>query len=130
MATVLRAQDVVELLQNPSSLISVSGDFSREWSLQSIALPAEDLRVVAVYSRDALGQERIDVVGRSFKAMYQGAHPHESDETGAAPTIATVPDTHLTAVEAKALALVRYVQHFHQMTVEGLIVEFVIDAAG
>jgi len=124
-ATVLRAAECADYLKQRSAAID-----SEEWSLQSIALPAEDLRVVAVYSRDALGQERIDVVGRSFKAMYQGAHPHESDETGAAPTVATVPDTHLTAVEAKALALVRYVQHFHQMTVEGLIVEFVIDAAG
>merc|ERR1719375_1092065 len=99
----------MDLLKEPHSPRAAAGDLSEEWSLQSIVAPAEDLRTVAVYSRGPLREERIDVIGRSYQAMYQindSRGPQPSSASNAAPTaLATVPEAQAMKVEAKAQAM-------------------------
>jgi len=131
VASVLTVGEVTEVLHGSPSTQNVPGESQEQWSLQSIVRPVEDLRIVAVYSRDGLGQERVDVVGRSYRAMYKNADGQGLPEAGASrAAIAVVPRVSATAAEAKAMAMVQYVKRFFGRSVESLIAEFLVDEAG
>jgi len=141
-AEVLNASQLLELLEGPSAsanggVASTSStllsrlDDDEEWSLQSLVIPSTDLRVVAVYSKQRDEEECLDLVGRSFGAVYPLAGHEPWEGAGAPPQAAVaVPNALAAAVEAKTLALVGYVHRFFGRTVESLIAEFVSDPSG
>jgi len=128
-AVVLTASELLDLLERPNE-----GRFSddEEWSLQSLVLPgAGDLRVIAVYSRDTLGEERLDIVGRSFSEVYAvDDASRQSHKTASAMPSLSMPEKETRAIRAKVLALVEYVQRFHLHSIESLVLEFVVDCEG
>lgn len=146
-ALVLTATEVSALLgvADASALPphSAGGRGRGEWSLQSLVRPAEDLRLVVRYARDERGQEGIHVDGHSYQALYDtrggrgddvvGApvapSPDDGETTREEPGV-VVPEAHATAVEAKVLALVRYIWHFHKRRIERLAAEFIVDDSG
>eukprot|EP00928_Gymnodinium_smaydae_P039171 TRINITY_DN26814_c0_g3_i1.p1 TRINITY_DN26814_c0_g3~~TRINITY_DN26814_c0_g3_i1.p1 ORF type:complete len:1001 (-),score=169.33 TRINITY_DN26814_c0_g3_i1:66-3068(-) len=132
-ALLLSASEVIHLLEQPEARLHFV-DEAETWSLQSLATPPDDLRVVAVYSRDAPGEERLDLIGRRYQSVYcLGANdaplpPPEGAREDSAEVVFGANDPRTVPVRAKVMALVRYVQHFHGQQVESLIAEFVMDA--
>eukprot|EP00930_Biecheleria_cincta_P045205 TRINITY_DN31166_c0_g1_i1.p1 TRINITY_DN31166_c0_g1~~TRINITY_DN31166_c0_g1_i1.p1 ORF type:complete len:771 (+),score=117.31 TRINITY_DN31166_c0_g1_i1:124-2436(+) len=132
-AEVLNASQLMELLGR-----SGKDRFADEewWSLQALVVPSTNLRIVAVYSRSALGEESLDVVGRSFSAVYAlgACDPWQAEErsqsSASSNAAIDIPEALASAAEAKTLAMVQYVQQFHGHFVESLIVEFVSDTSG
>eukprot|EP00927_Polykrikos_kofoidii_P043548 TRINITY_DN37620_c0_g1_i1.p1 TRINITY_DN37620_c0_g1~~TRINITY_DN37620_c0_g1_i1.p1 ORF type:complete len:942 (+),score=130.99 TRINITY_DN37620_c0_g1_i1:108-2933(+) len=124
--TVLSVSDVISLLEQRGGHCLADAD---EWSLQSVVVPAEDVRLVAIYSRDKLGEERLDIVGRKYRTVYQLGDTFGPPQLPAEAPI-VVSEARAVAVEGKVLSLVRYVQRFHRRFVESLIAEFLIDNSG
>lgn len=132
-AEVLNASQLMELLDRAGKQRFGEDEW---WSLQALVLPPTNLRVVAVYSRNALGEECLDVVGRSFSSVYSlgNSGPWEADEkmqsSASSSAAVDVPGALSSAAEAKTLAMVQYIQQFHGHLVESLIAEFVSDSSG
>lgn len=126
---VVLASELMELLETPTGPLRPADVGPDEcWSLQALVPTSRDVRLVASYSRDALDKESIEVTSRSYKAMYPMASLVVGiNELEAASSV--VPPEQAAAVEAKTLALVRYVQLFHQQRLNGLMVEFVLDSS-
>eukprot|EP00746_Dinoflagellata_sp_MGD_P166208 gnl/MRDRNA2_/MRDRNA2_95944_c0_seq1.p1 gnl/MRDRNA2_/MRDRNA2_95944_c0~~gnl/MRDRNA2_/MRDRNA2_95944_c0_seq1.p1 ORF type:complete len:925 (+),score=204.66 gnl/MRDRNA2_/MRDRNA2_95944_c0_seq1:108-2882(+) len=125
VAVVLTAADVTALLQR------LPHDFgeAEEWSLQSLVEPAEDLRIVSVYSCDDFGEEKSDIYGRQYSSIYPIDGSMPQGQKSAADTCLDIAPARKSAVQSKTLSIVQYVSRFHGLHVNGLILEFVLDAA-
>jgi len=130
-STVLTLRALTDLLQR-----ALQGAESRDrdvWSVQTIVKPSEDLRVLSVYNCDANGTEKSEIFGRSYTKLYNGDYSsfqlpteREAGEDGFKPVLAA----RMAEVEAKTLSVVRFASRFHSLECEGLVLEFVFDAAG
>jgi len=103
------------------------------WSLQSLVLPADGLRVVSVYSCDSTGHERSDVFARPFHQLYapgiaQTMLPGPDEPAGNYCT--ELPASKRAVVESKTLGAVRFASRFHNLHFDGLILEYVFNGSG
>mmetsp|Transcript_26506 Transcript_26506/g.49966 ORF Transcript_26506/g.49966 Transcript_26506/m.49966 type:complete len:768 (+) Transcript_26506:67-2370(+) len=134
-ATVLTAEELIEVvncLQCGELPEGMSRHGVGEWSIQSLVDPAEDVRVLSVYSCDAMAVEKGDIFGRRFHKVYNLDRRVEAPTTESviADRCLAVAPSRRAVLEAKTLSLVRYVSRFHNMDFEGLILEFVFDCQG
>lgn len=130
------AQVFVAIVLSAGELTALIGrlkrglDNSEVFSLQSIVQPADDVRIISVYSCDGLGEEMSDIFGRPFEPMYPlhtSTVSIPSAEEVADDRCASIPPQRYAAVESKTLSVVRYVSRFHKKPLNGLICEFVVD---
>lgn len=100
------------------------------WSLQGLVHVAEDLRMVATYTRDAQGEEHIKVESCSYSDVY----PHISQPAECPqplPRTRQKPSAERRLlVERKTLALVRYAHFYHDKILTKMAIEFVLDVEG
>lgn len=133
-AVVLSASEVINLLEGPNE---GRFGFDEEWTLQSLAPPCDDARWVAIYTRDKLGEEKIEVLGRSFDSLYplKGAdYQQEERRTGDSmcgphSVSIAVPSDRFAAIEGKMMSVVRFAQRFHRQCLQSLMAEFVVDSS-
>jgi len=108
------------------------------WTLQSFSEPMYGIRVVTVYSCDAHLEERSDIFTRSFFKAYPrpadgsvNAVPSpEEMAAGAADSRPELTADQQMAVESKTLSIIRYAHRFHNLDLEGLVLEFIFDRRG
>ncbi|CAK9021385.1 unnamed protein product, partial [Durusdinium trenchii] len=143
---VLNASQLMELLERtergsmpgtfglPAAVPQLEED--EDWSLQSLIVPQTNLRVVSVYSREANGEECLDLVGQPFSQVYpiDGPEPPAPAPAGPPrdPSLRSVfiPEAFASQVEMKSRHLAAYVQRFHGRALASLISEFIPDESG
>ena len=89
---VLTASELLDLLEvrgRPEyTLLPPGVSQGQVWSLQGLIEPPDDRCVVSIYSREPNGQERLDVVGRSFSGLYPRASGYGGGHTSPAGDMA------------------------------------------
>mmetsp|Transcript_12583 Transcript_12583/g.36189 ORF Transcript_12583/g.36189 Transcript_12583/m.36189 type:complete len:852 (+) Transcript_12583:52-2607(+) len=133
MAVVLTAQELSEVFQRAQN--GIEDEAADVWSVQTIVRPADGVRVLSVYNCDATGLERSDIFGRSYDALYNTMRPRDAvlptpEAALAVDQCIPLTDSHRASVEAKTLGIVRFASRFHNLELEGLVLEFILDSRG
>lgn len=126
--TALDAPQLCELLEQ----VRQGAHIADVWSIQAAVPPEDNARYLSVYTRDPMGVEGNDVFGRPFDRLYASLR-HAPDAPPPLPAEPagqlTVPGPVRAAMQAKTLGIVRFFDKYHSLDLEGLVLEFVVDAA-
>lgn len=118
--------ELMEKVQNGTSPADI-------WSIQTISQPDDGLRVISIYSCGPTGEETSEVFARQFLKMYPMTL-HDvtlpSPEEVAVDGCVSVAASRRATVESKTLNSVRFASRFHNLDLEGLVLEFVFTGEG
>lgn len=131
VAQVLSLQKTGELLERVAleeTPTLESGNLSGLWTLQSYVEPRYGIRILSLYSCDAQLEERSDIFSHRFRPTYEPSAT-TIEETGPdGPRELETP--YRQAIESKTLGIVRFAREYHNLDLDGTMLEFIFDLRG
>jgi len=131
VAVVLSLQKTGELLEKVAqeeTPILECGSLSGLWTLQSYMEPRYGIRILSLYTCDAQLEERSDIFSHRFRPTYEATAASIEDTGSDAPKDLETP--YRQAVESKTLGIVRFAREYHNLDLDGAILEFIFDLRG
>ncbi|CAJ1459115.1 unnamed protein product [Effrenium voratum] len=107
-----------------------TGELSGLWTLQAYVEPRYGLRIISAYHCNSYLEERSDIFSHRFRGLYPPPNAEIPVPDGAKDSPKELETPYRQAIESKTLGIARFAHKFHQLDLDGMVLEFIFDLQG